>query len=242
MSGTDLKDLLQRTVDGSASAPSDELVEADLARAHRARRRRSAVRGARAGVLALAAAGAAVLALQGMPDPGAGAPAVSAAPSLTAPPADPSGSAPTGTAALPAIQLVAWTGAQPAGFTVDKVPEGWEVQGADAGVLTVAPVGAADREVHSFAGKIAVFQQADLPEGARERGRLVRVGGADALAFTNDLNTPGDGLGGTTLFVPQDSGSHLSIQVWSGLGWSDAQLAEFAGGVRATEHAVDSVG
>ena len=40
--------------------------------------------------------------------------------------------------------------------------------------------------------------------------------------------------GTLTLFLKQRSGSYLTIQVWSGLGWSNERIAEFASGVHVT--------
>ena len=38
-------------------------------------------------------------------------------------------------------KLVAYTGEQPAGFTLDRVPDGWEVQGVNRFFLMLAPQG-----------------------------------------------------------------------------------------------------
>ena len=51
------------------------------------------------------------------------------------------------------------------------------------------------------------------------------------------------GAGDTrTLFVQQDSGVYLTIQVWDGLGWDNARIAEFAASVHVTDAAKPTVG
>jgi len=51
------------------------------------------------------------------------------------------------------------------------------------------------------------------------------------------------GAGDTrTLFVRQSSGTYLTIQVWDGLGWDNARIAEFGASVHVTDDATPSVG
>lgn len=57
------------------------------------------------------------------------------------------------------LHLVDYRGEQPKGFTIDKVPDGWEVQGVNAGVLTLGPIGLKDKNPDSFVDKIAVMLQ-----------------------------------------------------------------------------------
>jgi hypothetical protein len=140
---------------------------------------------------------------------------------------------------LPSVALVSYEGTQPVGFLVDKVPEGWEVQGADTGVLTLAPIGATDRDINSFVGKIAVTRGDQLP--ADLTGTEVEVGDADGLVFRMKGGEDGED-GGKTLFVRQPSGDYLVIQTPPELGWSDEELAEFGAGIHVTDDAVTSVG
>jgi hypothetical protein len=228
---TDLRTLLhEASHQGVRPAAAEDVVTADLARARRGLRRRWIRRGAGTGLVAAAVAAVAVVTLQSgwLPVDSSGA----APPSAVGP-------APSAPEIGPGVALVSYTGTQPVGFVVDKVPEGWEVQGADAGSLTVAPIGMADQDIHSFLGKIAVFQGQELPDDLT--GTPVQVGGADALVFQMEDGLDGS-KGGKTLFVLQPSGAYLQVQTPAELGWSDQQLAEFAAGVHVTGDAVSTVG
>ncbi|MGI4895663.1 MAG: hypothetical protein ACRYF3_11185 [Janthinobacterium lividum] len=238
---TNLRTLLDEAAGSSPQTSSASLVQADLTRAHRAQRRRRIGRGARGGFLTVAAAGVVAVALQ------TGLPTGTAPSSAVTPPQ----SAPA--VGVGHTQLVAYTGAQPAGFTLDALPRGWEVQGVDAGGLTLAPTGIADQDPHSLTGKVAVFLEA-LPEGASgDRVRPVQVGTATGLLLQNDdVNGPGrptgskltdgDRLGTTTLFIAQPSGTQLTVQVWGGLGWSDTDIAALGAAIHVTDAATISVG
>ncbi|WP_328291834.1 hypothetical protein OG218_03610 [Kineococcus sp. NBC_00420] len=228
---TNLRTLLdQASGPASPHTPPAGLVQADLARAHRGLRRERVGRGARGGLLAVAAAGVvAVLVQTGSP--------TGATPERAATPPASSSAAGVGD-----TQMVAYTGTQPAGFTLDALPRGWEVQGVDAGVLTLAPAGIADQDPNSFAGKVAVFLE-NLPQAATgDRVRPVQVGTTTGLLFESDLNTGGDRLGGTTLFLAQPSGTQLAVQVWAGLGWSDTDIAALGAAIHVTDAATVSVG
>jgi hypothetical protein len=45
-----------------------------------------------------------------------------------------------------------------------------------------------------------------------------------------------------TLFMEQSSGAYLTIQVWDGLGWDNARIAEFAASVHVTDDAKPTFG
>lgn len=195
---------------GPVTAPSGETVAADLSRGRRALRRRRAGQVVTGSGLAVAVA----VALTVPTGTGGGTPA----------PGGTSTAVADGGAALPvAAKLVAYTGDQPAGFSLDQVPEGWEVQGVDTYGLTLAPKDAADKHPHSFIGKIAIFLQGDLPDVVQKE---VRVGDQPAvLATMEGESQPG------TLFVKQPSDAYLTIQFWSGLNWSEQDIVSFAVGV-----------
>jgi hypothetical protein len=228
---TNLRTLLEQAGGpASSQTPPAALVQADLARAHRALRHERVGRGTRGGLLAVAAAGVVAVIVQ------TGSPTDATPESTATPP--PSSS----TAGVGDTRMVAYTGTQPVGFTIDALPRGWEVQGVDTGVLTLAPAGIADRDPNSFSGKVAVFLE-DLPPAATgDRVRPVQVGTTTGLLFENDLHTDGDRSGGTTLFVAQPSGTQLAVQVWSGLDWSDTAIAELGEAIHVTDAATVSVG
>jgi hypothetical protein len=218
---TDLQTRLDQLA-GPAAPPSLATVAADLVRGRRAlRRRRIGQIASGSGLLAVAALGAA-LAIPG------GAPTRAPAPPVVA-----DGGNATLSTQEPA-KLVAYKGAQPAGFTIDEVPEGWEVQGVDKYGLTLAPKDTADKDPHSFQGKIAIQLQRSVPDVPKKQ---VVVNGTPALLATMQGEaTPG------TLFVKQPSGAYLVIQVWHTLNWGEKEIVRFAGGVHVGKDAGLSVG
>lgn len=222
---SDLRTLLHQAAPQPGTATPESVVEQDLVRARRALRRRRASRlGAGTGLVAAAAVAALVVV------PGGSQPAPSGGGTTAAP-----------RVGTPAVELVAYTDAQPVGYTLDKVPAGWEVRDNTASVLTLAPEGsAAEKPVEgmtSLAGKIAVTTQSDtgVPTGVKLDD--VTVGGRPAVIAHME------GGGDTrTLFARQPSGTYLVIQVWDGLGWDNEQIAEFGSSVHITDDATPSVG
>jgi hypothetical protein len=207
----DLHDRLSR-IAGEAGDPSAEQVDADVNRGRRALRHRRAVRGAGASVFAVAALMAAVAyGTSTVPQPASTPPAASA-------------------------RLVAYQGQQPKGFTIDKVPSGWEVQGVDLGVLTIAPVDAKDKNPNAFVDKIAVMLQS-ADDQSTPTGTAVTVAGRPGL-----INQAGGVEYGENLWVKQPNGIWLLIQVWDARGWTDADLVEFAGGIHVLKDAVQGRG
>ena len=201
----------------ASSPPLPAQADQDVARGRNALRRRRAVRGAGASVFAVAALAAAVAY-------GAGAgPSHDKAPVVAAP-------------AVVSTQLVAYRGAQPKGFTIDKVPAGWEVQGVNAAALTIGPIGMADKNPDSFVDKIAIMLQSqdatDTPTGT-----AVKVG--DMPGVINE------GLGtdhGKNLWVKQPNGIWLLVQIWDARGWTDAAMVEFGTGIHVLPGAVQGRG
>lgn len=223
---SDLRSLMHEAA-GPAAATDVSVADADLVRARRGLRRRQIGRlGAGSGLVAVAALGALAIV----------APSVLPGSSSTPSVASSGGS----TVTVTGTKLVSYSGKQPVGFTLDKVPAGWEVRDSDAGVLTLAPKGAPKdkpKDGVSFEGKIAVMAQNDTGVPTGIQLDKVQVG-----------NQPGviahmKGAGDTrTLFVKQPNGVYLEIQVWDGLGWGNPQIAEFGASVHITDDVQLSVG
>ncbi|MEO6714630.1 MAG: hypothetical protein ABIM89_14510 [Mycobacteriales bacterium] len=228
---------------GRAHSPQplpDGVIDGDVARGRRAlarrRMRQSATR--LVVVVALSAGAFVVVAPQG-----GNAPDTVASPPVTR--LDTSVPAPV--VAAPAIKLVAYTGEQPAGYTVGTVPAGWEIQGVDNYALVIARRGDPDQEVGSFVGKLVVMLQSK-DEGDRTDGTEVSVGsttgrivrGDPAMASDGTI-TPGD-MDAARLFFKDSAGHRLVIQAPVALHWSDAQIVEFGESVHANENAEAGVG
>jgi hypothetical protein len=243
----DLRDRLD-LIAGPAARVSPADADADLARGRRALRRRRAALGTGASVFAVAAA-AAVVAASTASAAKPQQPMARPAPATTAPA---SGS---GSASVKPARLVAYVGKQPAGYTIDKVPAGWEVQGVDTTVLTIAPIGDRDRDPHSFVGKIAIGLQSS-DDHRTPQGTDVRVGGLHGVINEPEHGPaqvipsgPGTGTPQTiddshtkNLWVQQKNGVWLQVQIWDASGWSNAQIVEFGAGLHVLPGAKASVG
>jgi hypothetical protein len=137
-------------------------------------------------------------------------------------------------AVAPTVKLVAYTGAQPAGYTVDSVPAGWEIQGVNNFDLAIAPVGYADQSLDNFQGKLVVMLMS-----------------SDAKPPTTgtpaDIGVPGTGRINHTEPEPildfKDTAGHwVEIQVPGALHWSDAQVVAFGNAVHVNAAAEAGVG
>lgn len=221
---TDLRTLMHEAT-SLTEEPTESIADADLSRARRALRRRRAGRfGVGSTLVAAATIGAFAL--------------VSASSS----PSDPSGTsvaAPDRTGS--AIELVAYSGKQPTGYVLDKVPAGWHVRDDTRSLLTLAPEGSPQGDVApgmaSLEGTIAVTTQFDTGVPTGVKLDHVTVGGRAAV-IAHML-----GSGDTrTLFVEQEPGTFLQIQVWDGLGWGNQQIVDFAESVHITEDAQPTFG
>ncbi len=218
---SDLRTLLHEAAGPMPTQTLPTVADADLSRGHRALRRRRAGRlGASSGLLAVTALGALAIAV----------PSVLPGTTTTTPVA--SAHAP----AVAPLALVAYTGTQPHGYVLDKVPAGWTIADDDTGVLTLAPAGAKDAKDHSFVNKIAITAEEDtgVPDVPLDE---VQVGDQPAVIAHME---GGDDT--RTLFLKEPSGAYLNIQVWGGLGWNNDQIAEFAASVHMTEDAALSHG
>jgi len=215
----DLHDRLS-TLAGPAGVTSAEQVNADVARGRRALRRRRLFRSAGASAFAVAALAAAIT--YGASG-GNGSPAGTTTASGTSAPAV-------------ATQLVAYQGEQPKGFTIDKVPAGWEVQGVNAAALTIAPKGLADKNPDSFVGKIAIMLQS-ADDHSTPTGTSIQVGGKPGV-----INTPEDPGNSKNLWVKEPNGIWLQVQIWDASGWSQAAIVEFGAGIHVLPGAVQGRG
>jgi hypothetical protein len=208
---------------GPAVAPTAAEVDADLARGRRALRRRRAGRTAAGSTFGVAALVAAVsLATAG----------------VDSAPQDPVADHPP---AATATELVAYKGAQPKGYTIDKVPDGWEIQGVNEYALTLAPVGADDQIPDSFVGKIAIMLQSK-DQHRVPAGKAVRVGHKGVLVKSEPGTNPPAGDTGWTLWIEQPTGAYLLIQFWEGLGFSEDAMVELGAGVQIHADAKQGAG
>jgi hypothetical protein len=232
----DLKDLLERALaDGHGPARHAAADPAgDLARGRQLLRRRTRYRALAATATAAAAAAAVVVPVALHGSPGQGTAGGAAAKGMTPASAVPTGTAVPAGRAAPApvkvkVKLVAYTGAQPAGYEVTEIPAGWVIQGSDALVLTIAPANDADKQPDSFLGKLVVMQgEFSTADAASTGWAATTVGGRPAYF------NPGQAGGGTVtagLVIRQAPGRWLTIQAPASLGWTEAQFKEFALGV-----------
>lgn len=217
----DLTDRLTR-LDGVAPSPTEGDIAGDLARAHtalgRRRRNRAAVAGAGL-TLGMGAALGVVVAVNAEDDP---------APAL----AGPSSSAPDGNGG-DAIDLVAYTGAQPEGFELAKVPEGYVLQGSDSFVLTLAEPGD-DTHPLNFEGKVVIMLESQDAAQQLGAGQDVTVNGEPGAL---------KGAPGEVRTLRYFQGEHLVlVQVWETIDLTDEQIVELAEGVTVTDAVVAGVG
>ncbi|MDG4816215.1 hypothetical protein O7628_11960 [Micromonospora sp. WMMD956] len=224
---SDVMDVL-RTLPGAVTPDrtDPDVVAGDVARGHRALTRRRRQRFAWSGVAVAAVA----VAVVGVGQFGGATPTTTAA----------HGPAPTGTQAV-RLRLVAYTGAQPVGFKVSTVPQGWQVVSSDRSMFVVTPPGqptappGPGRAV-SLQGSIAVSLQSlsRLPEGAPVT-RVEVNGRAGQLGF------PWEAKGKLSdirwLIFPDASGRQVLVQVPAALGLGDDQIVRFAEGVTVTAEA-----
>jgi hypothetical protein len=106
----------------------------------------------------------------------------------------------------------------------------------DPSVLTIAPVGAEDKDPHSFVGKIAIMLQSK-DEHVTPSGTAVKVGGKPGF-----LITPEGQSAGRSLYVKQPDGVYLIVQIWDAQGWTDDAIVEFAAGIHVLPDAVEGNG
>jgi hypothetical protein len=238
------------TIAGPEVSPTTGDADADLDRGRRALRKRRTAQKVGGSVFAVAALVAGITIV------------TNGTPATTTP------NVAQGSAGVVSTRLVAYTGKQPKGYTIDKVPNGWEVQADNPNVLLLAPKNNVDKDPASFVGKIGIMleskDQAGAPEGTKvtvgdREGVLVKEtpvdattrrlreqakrealakGGPSAAPFLAD-NDAGDGA---TLWVQQPNGVYLLVQFWSGLGLSQQDMIDLGAGVHVHEGAVQGRG
>lgn len=197
---TDILDRLAR-LDGSTDIPDQAVLRGDLSRGESALSRRRRTRTAVAGAALTVALGAGL-----------------AVPTALAEDHTSSDTS------RPDVALVSWNGTQPEGFKVDKVPEGFFVQGSDAHVFTIAPDGDTTHPL-AFPGKLVVMLQDPAAVGVDLGGEPVDVG--DVRGTIRDTN------GATIVEFPQN-GHEVVVQMADSVGLDDQQLVAFAAGVTVT--------
>jgi len=219
---TDLETLFEAARTTQTAPP--ETVDADVARGLRALNRRRIRRAPVAAGLAVVTGLGVFAVVQGQTR--------SSGPSTSASSDQRTGG--TSSAGSGSIELVAYTGAQPQGYTVDSVPAGWEIQGVDNYVLAIAPIGDADQNLDSFGGKLVVMLRSQDDKDVRT-GDQVMIGSAPGVIDHSDAST-------AQLFFDDAAGHRVDIQVPSSLHWSNAQMAAFATSVHVNATAVAGVG
>jgi hypothetical protein len=224
-------------------APAD--VDADIMRGRRAVRRRRTVQtvaGSAFGIAALVAA---------FTIPSGGVGAGPSGPTAVAPPA----------VVTTTLDLVAYQGVQPKGFTLDKVPAGWFIQSDNKYSLLLAPKKvenpgpdvdpSADPlfDKNSAVGKIGIMLESKDQSGPSRPGTEVKVGDSDGVLLKSlpamipgQDPAPADSDTGWELWVRQPSGVHLIVQFWQGLDLDREQMIELTAGVHVHKDAVQGVG
>ncbi|MCM3923574.1 hypothetical protein ND748_18125 [Frankia sp. AiPs1] len=244
---SDLRTLLHEAADAAPVAPTLATVDGDLARGRRVlarnRRIRWTVVPTTTGLVA-ALAGALIAG----PRLAADSPSTVASTVATA---GPSSRGPVaGTDLSATISLVAYRGVQPVGYTIDKVPDGWQIQNVNRYSLVIARVGATDKDPTSFIGKILIGKaNPDEVAVPRAHQTTIRVGGVAARLFTfpdpqdpAQSQPPAPDSGTRGLLLPAGRDSYLIFQIPGQLHWDAATVADFAAGVHMTASAQAALG
>lgn len=229
----DMIDALGSLRDGEATRAADgETVTADLARAHRARTRSRLRRALGTGVVAVVAATVGVV---GTTTGGGSHAEVAAGPSAGQHQQSLS------------VELDAYSGVQPSGFTVATVPAGWTVRTSDASAFVVEPPRAQTQQtspgVVSFVNAIAVTLQGDSSGPAFDVSSVTVDGHPGKLGLTEDR---------TAKWLDYTDGSGHQVQVQVPVSFrladgrsvrlTDQQIVTFADGIAVTGSAVAAVG
>jgi hypothetical protein len=230
---SDITNLFQRVGPAADAEPSAETIDTDLERGRMAlardHRRRTIRRSMAATTTVAAAAVVALVAAQlhgsGASRHGTNAGHAPSVPSIST--HDRTGA--TKAHRHAAIKLVAYTGKQLAGFTVDKVPQGWFLGGVNQYALTINPAGDTDTSPGDFEGKLTVLLASQEETSFPKDGTQVTVAGQPGVIWTD---------GGVQLGYTDSAGHRIDIQVPNKLGWSDDQIVAFAQGVHVTADAI----
>jgi hypothetical protein len=228
---TDITDLFA-TVAPPAQEPSPETVEADIARGHRALariHRRRLVRRSLVTTMSLAVVAVGVTATMQHRGSDTTRHGVSAG-GVTATHAATPGAKQPSTRKAPAVRLVAYTGSQLAGFTVDRVPDGWHLSSSSQYALNINRHGDSNVDPDVFEGKLTVLLQSQDAHGL-PHGTAVTVDGEPGVVTDQ-------GRYGESLTYNDPSGHTVVIQAPKVLAWSDPQIVQFAEGVHVTGDAL----
>jgi hypothetical protein len=120
---------------------------------------------------------------------------------------------------VPLLELVAYHGKQLPGYTVERVPKGYVLQGISGSVLDVAAAG--DHSSLNLFGNKLVVMLNDHP--GPQDGERVTVNGRQGR-FRADEN-------GTRTLTYNDGTHNVELQVWRNIKISRDQLVSFAEGV-----------
>jgi hypothetical protein len=117
-------------------------------------------------------------------------------------------------------------------YSFDTTPDGWEVQGASAFAVTIAPVGAPDQDPNSFLGKLVILFDQNPPSGEQEarEGRTFWIRGDSGHTTISTRTRPGEPTGVVSIQFPDDA------------GWSRDSMLEFLAGVHVGEGAQPGLG
>jgi hypothetical protein len=228
---TDITDLLA-AVAPAAAEPSPETVEADIARGHRAlvrARRRRLVRRSLVTTMSLAVVAVGVTATMQHHGTDATRHGVAAAKAPVTHPATHAAKRPVVPDAH-AVRLVAYTGSQFSGFTVDRVPDGWHLSSSSQYALNINRHGDTNNNPDVFEGKLTVLLQSQDAHGL-PGGTAVTVGGEPGVVTDQ-------GKYGESLTYNDTSGHTIVVQAPLDLAWSDSQIVQFAEGVHVTGDAL----
>jgi hypothetical protein len=241
---SDITELFSRVAPPADAAPSNEVVEADLARGRVAMAREHRRRTIRRSVIATSSVAAAAVVivvasqLSGGAGGGASQPHHQAAhsnqPIVKQKQKQHHPTVATSHHKAAAIKLVSYDGTQLAGFTVDRVPDGWFLSTSTQYALLIDPDGDKDNDPDAFVGKLAVLTQSKdvttLPPGTP-----VTVNGQPGVVSDQ-------GKYGENLTYNDAKGFGVVIQAPAALNWSDQQIVSFAEGVHVTSNALKGSG
>jgi hypothetical protein len=132
-----------------------------------------------------------------------------------------------------AVELVAYTEQQPAGFTIAEIPDGWHVLSSDAGSLMLADADDTGADPSSFEGRIVATLVGTESLPSSLDAQTFTVDGDRTLVYEM-LGADSQPSGTLGVFVPEGDGGYLSVQLPPELGWSGEVAAQFAGGLDVT--------
>ncbi|GLY03532.1 hypothetical protein Acsp01_39110 [Actinoplanes sp. NBRC 101535] len=231
----DLRSHLEE-IAGPVVPVADGQVDEDILRGRHAKRQRRTVQATLGAVFGAAALVAAFTV------PGGGVGAGPQGPTAAAPPA-----------AVTAVDLVAYQGTQPKGFTIDKVPAGWFIESQDDHGLVMAPERAKGISPSTDAAhavpRILIMLESKDQNGPSRPGTEVTIGDRTGLLLKSlPAMIPGqpaadpDGDTGWAVWLEQPSGIWLIVQFDAGLGMGQDRMVELTSGVHVHPGALQGVG